>query len=122
MIKSIESNWKKNNLIDTRIYNEVDLIIPITNIKSTTLKKKLLFNDKSIIVNSTSGFKDQGFLKIQNEIIFSTSQTLPERSSFSYKFRYLKREYKNEKLPKKQLKCGFPWKVSFHNCYKKQPH
>ena len=32
---------------------------------------------------------------LQNEIIFSTSQTLPERSSFSYKFRYLKREYKN---------------------------
>ena len=88
MIKSIETNWKKNNLIDTRIYNEVDLIIPITNIKSTTLKKKLLFNDKSIIVNSTSGFKDQGFLKIQNEIIFYNKKTKNtfenlKRSSFN---------------------------------------
>ena len=88
MIKSIENNWKKNNLIDTRIYNEVDLIIPIANIKSTTLKKKLLFNDKSIIVNSTSGFKDQGFLKIQNEIIFYNKKTKNtfenlKRSSFN---------------------------------------
>ena len=88
IIKSIETNWKKNNLIDTRIYNEVDLIIPIANIKSTTLKKKLLFNDKSIIVNSTSGFKDQGFLKIQNEIIFYNKKTKNtfenlKRSSFN---------------------------------------
>ena len=88
MIKSIETNWKENNLIDTRIYNEVDLIIPIANIKSTTLKKKLLFNDKSIIVNSTSGFKDQGFLKIQNEIIFYNKKTKNtfenlKRSSFN---------------------------------------
>ena len=97
MIKSIETNWKKNNLIDTRIYNEVDLIIPITNIKSTTLKKKLLFNDKSIIVNSTSGFKDQGFLKIQNEIIFYNKKTKNtfenlKRSSFnsSKKLKYEK--------------------------------
>ena len=79
---------EKNNLIDTRIYNEVDLIIPISNIKSTTLKKKLLFNDKSIIVNSTSGFKDQGFLKIQNEIIFYNKKTKNtfenlKRSSFN---------------------------------------
>ncbi len=88
MIKSIETNWKKNNLIDTRIYNEVDLIIPITNIKSTTLSKKLLFNDKSINVKSTSGFKDQGFLKIQNEIIFYNEKTKNtfeniKRSSFN---------------------------------------
>ena len=88
MIKSIETNWKKNNLIDTRIYNEVDLIIPISKIESTTLKKKLLFNDKSIIVNSTSGFKDQGFLKIQNEIIFYNKKTKNtfenlKRSSFN---------------------------------------
>ncbi len=97
MIKSIETNWKKNNLIDTRIYNEVDLIIPITKIKSTTLKKKLLFNDKSINVNSTSGFKDKGFLKIQNEIIFYnkiTKNTFEniKRSSFnsSKKLKYEK--------------------------------
>ncbi len=84
MIKSIEKNWKKNNLIDTRIYNEVDLVIPITNFNSTTLKKKLLFNDKSIIVESTSSFKDQGFLKIQNEIIFYGKKT-------KYTFENLKR-------------------------------
>ena len=88
MIKSIENNWKKNNLIDTRIYNEVDLIIPIKNFNSTTLKKKLLFNDKSIIVKSTSGFKDQGFLNIQNEIIFYDKKTKTtfehlKRSSFN---------------------------------------
>ncbi len=75
MIKSIETNWKKNNLIDTRIHNEVDLIIPITQIKSTLLSKNLLFNDKSIIVKSTSDFKDQGFLKIKNEIIFYNTKT-----------------------------------------------
>ena len=75
MIKSIETNWKKNNLIDTRIYNEVDLIIPITQIKSTLLSKNLLFNDKSIIVKSTSDFKDQGFLSIENEIIFYKTKT-----------------------------------------------
>ncbi len=75
MIKSIETNWKKNNLIDTRIYNEVDLIIPITHIKSTILSKNLLFNDKSISVKSTSDFKDQGFLKIKNEIIFYNKKT-----------------------------------------------
>ena len=75
MIKSIETNWKKNNLIDTRIYNEVDLIIPITQIKSTLLSKNLLFNDKSIIVKSTSDFKDLGFLKIKNEIIFYKTKT-----------------------------------------------
>ena len=75
MIKSIETNWKKNNLIDTRIYNEVDLIIPITQIKSTLLSKNLFFNDKSIIVKSTSDFKDQGFLKIKNEIIFYKTKT-----------------------------------------------
>ncbi len=88
MIKSIETNWKKNNLIDTRINNEVDLIIPITKIKSTRLKKKLLFNDKSITVNSTSGFKDKGFLKIQDEIIFYNKKTKNtfdnlKRSSFN---------------------------------------
>ena len=84
MINSIEKNWKKNNLIDTRIYNEVDLVIPITNFKSTTLKKKLLFNDKSITVESTSSFKDQGFFKIQNEIIFYGKKT-------KYTFENLKR-------------------------------
>ncbi len=75
IIKSIETNWKKNNLIDTRIYNEVDLLIPINHINSTILSKNLLFNDKSINVKSTSDFKDQGFLKIKNEIIFYNKKT-----------------------------------------------
>ena len=70
IIKSIELNWKKDNLIDTSVYNEVDLIIPITTSNSTTLEKVLLFNDKSVKVKSTSGFKDKGFIKIQNEKIF----------------------------------------------------
>ena len=52
IIKSIEMNWK-NNLIDTRVYNEVDLIIPLNSFNSTKLQKELLFNDKSIKVNST---------------------------------------------------------------------
>ena len=47
-----------------------------------------MFNDKSIIVNSTSGFKDQGFLKIQDEIIFYNNKTKNtfenlKRSSFN---------------------------------------
>ncbi len=70
MINSIENNWKKSNLIDTRIYNEVDLIIPITSVISSKLEKELLFNDKSVIVKSTNNFKDKGFIKINNEIIF----------------------------------------------------
>ncbi len=97
IIKSIETNWKRNNLIDTKVYNEVDLIIPITNINTTTLKNKLLFNDKSINVDSTFGFKDKGFLKIQNEIIFYNKKTTNtfeniKRSSFnsSKKLKYEK--------------------------------
>lgn len=70
IIKSIEVNWKKNNLIDTRVNNVVDLIIPITSVNNTKLQKQLLFNDKSIIVDSTLNFLDSGFIKIENEIIF----------------------------------------------------
>ena len=75
IIKSIEINWKKNNLIDTSVYNEVDLIIPINSINSTKLKAELLFNDRTVKVTSTSDFKDKGFLKIQNEIIFYEKKT-----------------------------------------------
>ena len=52
------------------INNEVDLIIPITSKTSTKLQKELLFNDKSIVVGSTSKFLDKGFIKIENEMIF----------------------------------------------------
>ena len=75
IIKSIETNWKKDNLIDTGVYNEVDLMIPITTINSTKLEKVLLFNDKTIKVKSTSGFKDKGFIKIQKETIFYDKKT-----------------------------------------------
>ena len=88
IINSIEMNWKKNNLIDTRVYNEVDLIIPLNSFNSTKLQKELLFNDKSIKVNSTLDFKDKGFIKIQNEIIFYDTKTKNsfdniKRSSFN---------------------------------------
>ncbi len=88
IINSVEINWKKNNLIDTRVYNEVDLIIPITTINSTTLQKELLFNDKSIEVKSTKSFADKGFIKIQDELIFYTQKTKNtfeniKRSSFN---------------------------------------
>ncbi len=97
IIKSIELNWKKNNLIDTSVYNEVDLIIPIKATNITKLKTELLFNDKSVKVISTSNFKDRGFIKIQNEIIFYEKKTEDsfeniKRSSFSSlkKLKYLK--------------------------------
>ena len=88
IIKSIEINWKKNNLIDTRVYNEVDLIIPLNSFNSTKLQKELLFNDKSVKVYSTLDFKDKGFIKIQNEIIFYNTKTKNsfdniKRSSFN---------------------------------------
>ena len=50
--------------------NEVDLIIPIIKVNSTNLQKQLIFNDKSINVNSTSNFRDKGFIRIKNEIVF----------------------------------------------------
>ena len=76
MIGSIEKNWKQNNLIDTSILNEVDLVIPITSIMSTKLENKLLFNDKIVSVQSTQGFSEKGLLKIQNESIFYKNKTL----------------------------------------------
>ena len=76
IIGSIEKNWKQNNLIDTSILNEVDLVIPITSIMSTKLENKLLFNDKIVNVQSTQGFSEKGLLKIQNESIFYKTKTL----------------------------------------------
>ncbi len=87
IIRSIEINWKKNNLIDTSMNDVVDLIIPITSEISTKLQKELLFNDKSITVDSTSKFLDRGFINIENEIIFYNKKSQNrfeniERSSF----------------------------------------
>ena len=76
IITSIEKNWKKSNLIDTSIVNEVDLIIPITSILSSRLTNELLFNDKEVYVKSTKDFLDKGLLKIQDEIIFYKNKTL----------------------------------------------
>ena len=76
MIDSIEKNWKQNNLIDTSILDEVDLVIPITSIISTKLENKLLFNDKVLYVESTEGFSEKGFLKIKNETVFYKNKTL----------------------------------------------
>ncbi len=96
VILSIEKNWKRDNLIDTRVYNEVDLLIPITTTKSTNLKQDLLFNDKSIKVIGTFGFRDKGFIKIQNELIFYNKKNKNsfnniKRSSFqSKKLKYAK--------------------------------
>ena len=97
IIRSIEMSWKKNNLIDTRVYSEVDLIIPITSFNSTKLENDLLFNDKSIVVKTTSDFKDKGFIKIENEIIFYGKKNMNsfdkiKRSSFnsSKKIKYKK--------------------------------
>ena len=70
IISSIETSWKKDNLIDTAIYNQVDLLIPISSFKTSKLESDLLFNDKVIKVKSTSGFLDQGILNIDKEYIF----------------------------------------------------
>jgi len=77
---SIEKNWKQNNLIDTTIINEVDLIIPIISKTSTELENELLFNDKVIYVKSTKGFLDKGIIKISDELIF-----YKKKSSKSFK-------------------------------------
>ncbi len=75
IIGSIEKKWKKNNLIDTSIINEVDLIIPITAISSTKLESELLFNDKVVLVKSTKDFKNKGIFKIKKEIVFYKNKT-----------------------------------------------
>lgn len=76
IIDSIQKNWKKDNLINTRIYDEVDLIIPINSNSSTILMNELLFNDKVINVKSTESFLNKGLIKIENEIIYYNKKTL----------------------------------------------
>ena len=67
---SIEKNWKKDNLINSSIINEVELIIPISSYKSTRLEAPFLFNDKIIKVKSTDSFLDEGVIEIEKEVIF----------------------------------------------------
>ena len=67
---SIEKNWKKDNLINSNIINEVELIIPISSYKSTRLEAPFLFNDKIIKVKSTDRFLDEGVIEIEKEVIF----------------------------------------------------
>ncbi len=76
IIESIEKKHKKDNLIDPNIYNEVDLIIPLVFLKSTTLESPLLFNDKNIKVKSTGEFLDEGIIKIESEFIYYKFKTL----------------------------------------------
>ena len=81
---SIEKNWKKDNLINPNIMNQVQLIIPISKYKSTRLEVPLLFNDKIIKVKSTDGFLDEGVIEIEKEIIFYKKKN-------ARSFEYLKR-------------------------------
>ena len=76
IIDSIQKNWKEDNLINTLVYDEVDLIIPINSNSSTTLIDELLFNDKVIKVKSTESFLNKGLIKIENEIIYYNKKTL----------------------------------------------
>jgi hypothetical protein len=76
IINSIEKNWKKDNLIDPKIFNEVELLIPINQYKSTSLEAPLLINDKIIKVKSTDGFLDKGIINIEKEIIFYKKKNL----------------------------------------------
>ena len=75
IIHSIQDNWKKDNLINTQVYDEVDLIIPIDAEVSTYLDSKLLFNDKFINVRSTEGFFDNGLITIGDEILYYREKT-----------------------------------------------
>ena len=69
ILNFIERNWKKDNLIDPNIVNQVDLWIPISLRASTKLEKTFVFNDKSIKVKSTFGFMDKGIIDIGEELI-----------------------------------------------------
>ena len=69
ILNFIERNWKKDNLIDPNIVNQVDLWIPISLRASTKLVKTFVFNDKSIKVKSTFGFMDKGIIDIGEELI-----------------------------------------------------
>jgi len=75
IVNFIEINWKKDNLIDPNIINQVDLWIPIAIRASTKLEKAFIFNDKSIKVNSTIGFRDRGIIDIGEELLLYKNKT-----------------------------------------------
>ena len=75
ILSSIEENWKKDNLIDPSIINQVDLWIPISLRASAELEKSFIFNDKSIKVKSTFGFLDKGIIDINNELVLYNNKT-----------------------------------------------
>mgnify|MGYP006080837807 FL=1 len=75
IVSFIERNWKKDNLIDPNIVNQVDLWIPIPLRASTKLEKEFIFNDKSIKVKSTDGFLDKGIIDIGEELILYKNKT-----------------------------------------------
>ena len=83
VINSIESNWKKENLIDPNIINQVDLWIPINLRASSKLEKIFIFNDKHINVKSTIGFMDKGIVNIGKELIVYKKKTLKSFENIS---------------------------------------
>ena len=76
ILNFIERNWKKDNLIDPKIVNQVDLWIPVSLKASTKLEKAFIFNDKSIKVKSTIGFMSKGIVNIGEELILYNNKTI----------------------------------------------
>ncbi len=97
IISSIETKWKKINLIDTSVYNEVDLLIPISLFKTSKLENDLLFNDKVIKVKSTSGFLDKGILNIDKEYIFYNKKSRTSFQNLSRNLYNSEKKIKHEK-------------------------
>ena len=75
IVNFIERNWKKDNLIDPNIVNQVDLWIPISIRASTKLENVFIFNDKSIKVKSTIGFRGRGIIDIGEELVLYKNKT-----------------------------------------------
>ena len=91
IITSIESSWKKVNLIDTYIDNQIDLWVPIPQSKTTSLSENFYFNDKEIKVKSTSKFFKSGLLEIGDELVFYNSKN-------DYLFQNISRGFLNTKI------------------------
>ena len=91
IINSIESSWKKVNLIDTYIDNQIDLWVPIPRSKTTSLSEIFYFNDKEIKVKSTSNFFKSGLLQIGDELVFYNSKN-------DYLFQNISRGFLNTKI------------------------
>ena len=91
IINSIENSWKKVNLIDTDIDNQIDLWIPIPRDKTTSLSENFYFNDKEIKVKSSINFFNSGILKIGEELIFYNKKN-------NYIFQNISRGFLNTKI------------------------